>query len=142
MSEFSLPVRSNVRILHFDKPNRTNAAIRLAGQIVATFEEGPVTSTAPETWDRHGILAAIKRRYGSLTGLAERYKTDKRHLSVALHRPYPKAEQVIARALAVPARELWPDRFDAAGHRKRRQKAARPAQSQSKNSTSQTEALR
>lgn len=101
-----------------------------------------VTTTTSKVWDRHAILAAIKRRYGTLTKLAELHRTDKRHLTVAMRRPYPKAEHIIAVALDVPVNELWPDRFDAAGHRTRRKKAAASAKSQFKNSTSQTEVSR
>ncbi len=86
--------------------------------------------TTSEHWDRHAILAAIKRRYGSLTGLADRYKTDRRHLTVALKRPYLKAERIISKALGVPASELWPDRYSAAASARRKKASAAP-QSQS-----------
>lgn len=86
--------------------------------------------TTSADWDRHAILAAIKRRYGSLTGLADRYKTDRRHLTVALKRPYLKAEKIISKALGVPANELWPDRYTAQASA-RRKKATDARQSQS-----------
>jgi Ner family transcriptional regulator len=112
---------------------------RLAGRASRGFKkEDNVASTASGTWDRHAILAAIKRRYGSLTGLAERYETDRRHLTVALRRPYLKAEGIIAKALGVPASELWPDRYGDAASARRKRATAAPA-SQPKNSTRQNE---
>lgn len=95
------------------------------------LEEDIVETTTSKGWDRHGILAAIKRRYGTLTRMAERFDADVRHVTVALRRPYPKAEKVISQALGVPAQELWPDRFDKAGRRLRRQRMAAAPQSQS-----------
>lgn len=88
--------------------------------------------TQSKRWDRHAILAAIKRRYGSLTGLAERFDTDRRHLTVALRRPYLKAEAIIAKALDVPASELWPERYDAGASSRRRKAAAVAASQQEK----------
>lgn len=86
-----------------------------------------MASTASKHWDRHAILAAIKRRYGSLTGLAARYDTDRRHLTVALNRPYLKAETVISKGLDVPASELWPERYGARASARRKKATAAPA---------------
>jgi len=76
-----------------------------------------VTGTPTQTWDRHSILAEIKRRYGSLNAFAATTKLDAAHFSVALGAPYPKAERIISRALGVPLNQLWPDRYDTAGRR-------------------------
>lgn len=69
-------------------------------------------------WDRHSILAEIKRRFGSLDAFAKTTPLPMGHFSVALQRPYLKAEKLIAKALQVPCDQLWPDRYDAKGHRK------------------------
>lgn len=83
--------------------------------------------TTSKTWDRHAILAAIKRRYGSMAALAERHGTDRRHLTVALGRPYLKAEAIIAKALGVSASELWPDRYGATASARRKKATAAPS---------------
>lgn len=75
-----------------------------------------MTDTTQE-WDRHSILAAIKRRYGSLRAFAATTPLSVKHFSVALGRSYPKAEKLISRALRVPVQELWPDRYDIRGRR-------------------------
>lgn len=85
-----------------------------------------VTDTPTRIWNRHLILAEIKQRYGSLRAFAARTPLSPKHFSVALGSPYPKAEKLISRALGVPMRELWPDRYDAAGRRlPNRRKAAK-----------------
>lgn len=71
-----------------------------------------------QIWDRHSILAEIKRRFGSLDAFAKTTPLPISHFSVALQRPYLKAERLIGRALNVPLNQLWPDRYDAKGHRK------------------------
>jgi Ner family transcriptional regulator len=69
-------------------------------------------------WDRHAILAEIKRRCGSLQAFSEGTKLSADHFSVALARPYPRAEKIIARKLGVPAQDLWPDRYYRDGTRR------------------------
>lgn len=76
-----------------------------------------MTDTPTQTWDRHSILAELKRRFGSLNAFAATTKLDAAHFSVALGAPYPKAERLISRALGVPKQQLWPDRYDAKGRR-------------------------
>lgn len=73
--------------------------------------------TPTQHWDRHSILAEIKRRFGSLDKFAATTTLGIGHFSVALDRPYPKAEKLISKALGVPLGQLWPDRYDAKGRR-------------------------
>lgn len=73
--------------------------------------------TPTQHWDRHSILAEIKRRFGSLNAFAATTSLDAAHFSVALGQPYPKAEKLISRALGVPLGQLWPERYDAKGRR-------------------------
>lgn len=77
-----------------------------------------VGHTAHQVWDRHSILAALKRRFGSLKAFAETTPLAIGHYSQALGSPYPKAERYIARGLGVPLNELWPDRYDSMGQRR------------------------
>lgn len=69
--------------------------------------------------DRHDILGAVKRRFGSLTALARLTGTTQNELSVALGSPYQKGEAIIAAALGRPVQELWPDRYMPDGRRRR-----------------------
>ena len=69
--------------------------------------------------DRHDILAEIRRRYGSLRKFARLQDMDPSHFSVALERPYPKAEKIISDCLGIPLPQLWPDRYHADGRRRR-----------------------
>lgn len=98
-----------------------------------------MASTTPKI-DRHSILAEIKRRYGSLAALAEKVGIAGGHLTVALGRPYPKAEAAIASALDTTPQQLWPDRFFADGRRRRAEKATTTRKSQSANSRNQRKA--
>lgn len=85
----------------------------------------------PITWDRHAILAAIKRRYGSLKDLADQTDLTASQLSAALSSPYPRAERAIAKALGIRLPTLWPERYFPDGQRRpHRSKAAGACASQ------------
>lgn len=83
-------------------------------------------------WDRHAILAEIRRRYGSMTRLAEHCGVSVNDLSVALGSPFRRGEAVIAAAIDVPARELWRDRYMPDGRRRRFPSRLRPAEASQK----------
>ncbi|WP_334128245.1 helix-turn-helix domain-containing protein [Sneathiella sp.] len=70
-----------------------------------------MTSTKTRKWNRHLILAEIKSRFGTLNEFADTTPLKPSHFSVALARPYPKAEALIAHGLGIDAKELWPDRY-------------------------------
>lgn len=67
----------------------------------------------PIKWDRHSIRAEINRRGESLASLERHYNLPPNILSVALCRPYPKAESYLSRFLKVPASKLFAYRIDA-----------------------------
>ena len=69
-------------------------------------------------WDRHAILAEIKRRDGTLAAFAGRTSVSASEISAALGSPYPKAEKAIAAALGIPVQTLWPDRYWPNGRRR------------------------
>ncbi len=75
--------------------------------------------------DRHDILALIRRRYGSLRKFARIQEMDPSHFSVALERPYPKAEKIISAGLGIPLPQLWPDRYHPDGRRRRKASSAK-----------------
>ena len=58
-------------------------------------------------WDRHAILAEIKRRGETFVSLEKRYGLLPHSLTVALSRPFPKAERVISDFLDVPIGTLF-----------------------------------
>lgn len=58
-------------------------------------------------WDRHSILAEINRRGETLASLERLYNLPSNTLSVALCRPFPKAESYFSRFLGVPTKKLF-----------------------------------
>ncbi len=64
------------------------------------------------TWDRHRILAEIKRQHGTLSALASQHNITAGNLSVAFNQPYEAGERIIAKAIGEPLHVLWPDRWD------------------------------
>lgn len=58
-------------------------------------------------WDRHSILAAIRRKGETMTSLERKLGIPANTLSVALCRPYPKGEKVISSFLKEPRNELF-----------------------------------
>lgn len=66
-----------------------------------------------EAVDTHSadVLAALKKRGWTLRRLALAHGYNGTSLHAALNRDYPKAEQIIANALGVRAKEIWPARY-------------------------------
>lgn len=72
-------------------------------------------------WHPADILAALHKAGWSLRQLAiEHGYRHRSSLSVALRHPYPKAETIIARALNLPAQDIWPSRYHPDGGSNRR----------------------
>lgn len=63
-------------------------------------------------WDRHRILAEVKRKHGTLTALCRQHNIAASNLSVAFSQPYEAGERIIAEAIHQPLHVLWPDRWD------------------------------
>lgn len=76
-----------------------------------------MTVTPSPKWDRHSILAEIKRQYGSLREFAVTTEVSDKQLSAALSKAYPRVDRIIAAALGAPLNVLWPRRYDAQGRR-------------------------
>jgi Ner family transcriptional regulator len=69
---------------------------------------------APKAWDRHAIMAEVRRRGGSLSKIARDagfHPTVCRH-AVGTALRSPTGEKLIADFLGVSAAELWPARYD------------------------------
>ena len=68
-------------------------------------------------WDRHRIVAEIKRRHGTLSALARQHGINRRSLSVVFSQPYEAGERIIAKSIDQELHLLWPDRWDMNGNR-------------------------
>ncbi|MCC5780788.1 helix-turn-helix domain-containing protein [Nitratireductor sp. B36] len=62
-------------------------------------------------WDRHSILAHMRRRGMTLTGLAERYGLSTSGVKNIWTRPNEPAERAIADFLEEPVEKVFPDRY-------------------------------
>lgn len=66
-------------------------------------------------WTRANIVAAIKNKGHTLTGLAKINGYSDAAISVCLCKPWPKVEEIVARVIGVPAHVIWPPRYDHRG---------------------------
>ena len=75
-------------------------------------ENSPPKKPASKDWHRADIVAAVRRAGWSLRklALAHGYK-QATTLSVALDRPWPKGERIIAEAIGVDPATIWPSRY-------------------------------
>lgn len=85
-------------------------------------------------WHREDIKAAIRKRGTTVTQLALDNGLSDSACRVALVRPSPAGESVIASFLGVPLQVLWPDRYDPYGRRL----ATRNVRDQSNHDSSET----
>ncbi len=71
---------------------------------------------APKDWHPADVIAAIRKAGWSLQQLAFAHGyTSRTALANALHKPYPKAEKIIAGTLGVSPQSIWPTRYNADG---------------------------
>ncbi|MGE4406454.1 helix-turn-helix domain-containing protein [Pseudomonas sp.] len=76
-------------------------------------------------WHRADIVAALRKAGWSLRRLATHHGyASPTTLSVAMERPWPKGQQLIADAIGIDPAEIWPSRYqdknttrDQKGHR-------------------------
>ena len=72
-------------------------------------------------WRNPHIIAELKVKTGkSLRQLSEENGLASNTLSQALQRPYPNAERIIAAAIGVEPKQIWPSRYDSQGKSSRR----------------------
>ncbi|MCF7716480.1 helix-turn-helix domain-containing protein [Aeromonas jandaei] len=64
-----------------------------------------------KNWHRADILAAIKKKGGTLAQLSRTNGLHERTLYNALERHWPKGEQIIADHIGVSAHVIWPERY-------------------------------
>ncbi|WP_435954892.1 helix-turn-helix domain-containing protein [Dryocola sp. BD626] len=68
-------------------------------------------NASTENWHRADILAAIKKRGGSLAQLSRENGLHERTLYNALERHWPKGEKIIADYIDVAVHVIWPERY-------------------------------
>jgi len=67
----------------------------------------------PQDWHTADIKAALEKAGWSLRKLAFHHGfKNGSTLNVALRKPYPNAEKIIASAIGVTPEEIWPSRYD------------------------------
>lgn len=64
-----------------------------------------------KNWHRADILAAIKKKGGTLAQLSRDNGLHERTLYNALERHWPKGEQIIADYIGVATHTIWPERY-------------------------------
>lgn len=89
----------------------------------------PPAQKKPGDWHPADVVAALRKAGWSLSQLCLHHGYSERSaLSVALRRPYPKAEKLIAAALGLQPATIWPSRYtDGLPNRTRGPKPMRPA---------------
>lgn len=77
---------------------------------------------ASEDWSRGKIRYELEK-----VGVTRFYDLDREHglplgsINATITAPHRKGEEILAGLLGRPAKEIWPSRFDASGHRLRPQ---------------------
>lgn len=70
----------------------------------------------PTGWDRHDIVAEIRRRGSSLAELARQEGLKRPTMTWSLVMPHKRANRAIADFLGVSLNRLWPEWYDAQGN--------------------------
>ncbi len=66
---------------------------------------------AAQDWHRADVVAALHKKGWSLRELSRQSGLSAGTLKSALDKPYPKAEGIIAKALGIDPRVIWPNRY-------------------------------
>ena len=84
-----------------------------------------VESNSPDSADWHpaDVLAALKKRGHSLAGLSVANGYHPTAAGKALKQPWPAIERLLAEAIGMTPREIWPNRYDSEGNPLRRAKS-------------------
>ena len=73
----------------------------------------PVRPT--QDWHRADIKAALEKRGWSIARLGVAHGYQPGSLRMALGKPWPRGERILAEAIGVPAQRIWPSRYHANG---------------------------
>jgi Ner family transcriptional regulator len=67
--------------------------------------------TDPDDWHRADIKAALEKAGWTLRRLSQAHGYSVFAAAQALHRPWPRMERLIARAIGVSPATIWPSRY-------------------------------
>jgi Ner family transcriptional regulator len=84
-------------------------------------QAGP--KAAPQDWHPEDIKAAIRKRGTTLEALSLAHGYSRSAVRMALLRPSPAVQAIVARFLGVAPQELWPSRYEADGSPRRSNRA-------------------
>lgn len=73
-------------------------------------------------WHKADIVAALHKANTSCRKLSLEHGLSENTVRHALHRPYLKTEKIIANALGLEPKTIWPSRFNDDGTRKDKRK--------------------
>lgn len=76
---------------------------------MSVFDNQKISSK--QDWHRAYVVAALHEKGWSLRELSRQNGLSAGTLKSALDRPYPKAEEIIASAIGVDAKTIWPQRY-------------------------------
>lgn len=62
-------------------------------------------------WHQADIIAELKKSGTNMSALSEAHGYSRGALRNALYRPYPKAEKIIAKAIGIEPKDIWPTRY-------------------------------
>jgi len=71
----------------------------------------PEIGTGISDWHRADVIAALKKRGMNITALSRDNGLAAGTLANALRAPWPKGEKIIADALGLEPRDIWPTRY-------------------------------
>ena len=72
----------------------------------------------PHDWHPADVVAKLRKAGWSLSRLSVAHDYHPRTLTVALHRPWPRGEKLIAAAIGLRPHAIWPTRYHADGRPK------------------------
>lgn len=83
----------------------------------------------PEDWHPEDVKAALRKRGITLTALSRQHGYSTNCVGAVLRRPAATVQEVIAAALELDPRNIWPSRYNPDGSPRRRnqRRADRPA---------------
>ena len=64
-----------------------------------------------EDWHKADIVAALKKADTNMSKLSKKHNYARGTLRNALYRSYPAAEKIIADAIGLEPKEIWPSRY-------------------------------
>ena len=84
-----------------------------------TRHEPESNSPVPSDWHPADVLAALKKRGHSLSGLSVANGYHPTAAGKALKQPWPAIERLLAEAIGVVPQVIWPSRYDSEGNPRR-----------------------